>query len=1301
MDTSKLQPILNKESILKTANARELRQAPQDVLERYTGYALTHIPLGDTTQQLANLRRVIVENKTCAVGTVVGPYGYGKTSTAVHLWNELRKQRILSVPPFEWRNLDELLDAVYHWIRFEFAQGPKTYVEPLERLYHSYRQRYAEEMSARLGTDVAQDLIDRGRLVLDIRAEDVVGFYGEACQLCEKAGYQGLAIFTDELQATLAHYKPSRDQFFADLFEIVKGVLGLAGHWALILTMDDDTEGYIARLRSDVLQRLQRSALHFRVETMYNRREYPAELWAAFQDRFAFNGGDIILGETLDSVGQIAARRDLGAGPRMVTNALSLAIKNYIQRSTSYTPLQFVDDFLTGQVLFDQRGKFTTSVRKALDNPDVRLSESNQRVVKLLAAFPIGCSEEILQRFELLAAFRGLPPLARKELVLQQSGGYILRYLAEKEEEPEQIEQRLVKEFVSRYAPGKVYAERAASGFMSQILMEPLFIGWKSEGHNQVRIGAIEYQAEFFRGSFDARYPDRLVAVLITAVPQSPPPQWQKPTGDADIELRFELNYGIAASEPSRLLVSPTKPGVAVFQLNVNTFSTEDAEKMLRALTEYYDTEQLTPLLALSLMDHLYRNRGDRPDDRNRVNMVIAPLRQYALTVLLNERLETTPQDFASNMVGTERIKDLFRQQCRQLYPDYHTLIATRNWRENLQQYNYALDKVIADDGLSVARGRRPWKASKEDIADAFRIPGRRLVNLEPLIDVLGDLIVKEEFSGRQSSSEVSLRFQLHPLEQDWLSQLEGSRERVKRDGAELAALPAEQLMRGAKQTGYTDAEILEVIRLLQTRRFIDYDPKKNLLIRTVDDVDDLRDAVAAQISALENLVNGLKALPDFESGRYPIMHLRTTLEAAKERDEIEAIKAEVRQHDSNLRAFASQRLAIVKEKLQKEQEGLLERIQQGVPAWLGREFAASPLKDPLEKQRSDVAAAYEAALDDIRQAREDSIKSAQQIVGSGPEPIVSISKNLSDLSRLSRRLNTRVQSFEDRKEDMDAWRRVSEATVQLNAMAQHAQQVYGNDELLIEVNQLWSALRAKFEAQPLAVLGMHNDAEAQIEARRRRVTEWLERRREDFEKRCQAYRKALARSGIEAELRILFDTEHPSNSYNALAETALQYAVAHLSALARRFNDQLQIVRYALQVQQLPLEDSETRVHLALEQAKLLDQQIAPEIAHDLNRWDKALLEPLSVLTQTERELATEIQRAVQPRPAEGTEINLLQLLAASSSGRQIDLRGLIIHLLDQGSETVDLGAIMTDLRSLFQKNQVSIHVGLLQQNR
>ncbi len=130
MDTSKLQPILNKESTLKTALAAELAQAPQAVLTRYQTYALTHVPLGQTTQQLANLEARYHQEQDLRHWHDRGPYGYGKTSTAVHLWNELRQHQILAVPPFEWTNLQQLVDAVYHWARFEFSNGAAAYVKP-------------------------------------------------------------------------------------------------------------------------------------------------------------------------------------------------------------------------------------------------------------------------------------------------------------------------------------------------------------------------------------------------------------------------------------------------------------------------------------------------------------------------------------------------------------------------------------------------------------------------------------------------------------------------------------------------------------------------------------------------------------------------------------------------------------------------------------------------------------------------------------------------------------------------------------------------------------------------------------------------------------------------------------------------------------------------------------------------------------------------------------------------------------------------------------------------------------------
>ncbi len=517
MDITKLRHILNKESILITANARELGQAPQDVLERYRHYALTHVPLGDTTKQLKNLEKVLIENQHCAVGAIVGPYGYGKTSTAVHLWKELRDRKILAIPPFLWVNLSELMDAVYHWLKFEFSLGPKACIEPLNKLYERYRQSYKDEIFRKIDPEVAQELLDRGSLVLEIRPDDVVAFFKDASNLCEQAGYKGMAIFTDELQATLAQYKPSRDEFFAHLFQIVKDIQGLEGNWALIISMDEDTEGMITLRRQDILTRLQHSALYFRVKDVYNRREYPAELWAAFEQRFGFEGKEVISIYTLDSIGQVAARNDLGAGPRMVTQVLALAVKSYEKSGQAYTPAQFVDDFLAGLVLFDQQGKFPTAVKKALDNDLVRSSEINKQVVKLLAAYPMGCSDTTLTAFELLEAFQAFPSLARKELIIQLAGGPTLRYLAEEVVVIENIAQRLTNEFVSRFSPGKVYAARAAEGLLAQVITTPTFTGWKGDNPKEVDVNGIKYQSVRFQGSFENSYPDRVISVLVAA----------------------------------------------------------------------------------------------------------------------------------------------------------------------------------------------------------------------------------------------------------------------------------------------------------------------------------------------------------------------------------------------------------------------------------------------------------------------------------------------------------------------------------------------------------------------------------------------------------------------------------------------------------------------------------------------------------------------------------------------------------------------------------------------------------------
>lgn len=1299
MDISKLQPILNKETILNTAHALELAQAPQDVLTRYQTYALTHVPLGATSQQLANLRRVITKNKKCAVGTVVGPFGYGKTSTVVHLWNELRQHKILTIPPFEWVNLQQLVDAVYYWTRFEFSLGPAAYTDSLDAIYERYASAGLDRVGDALDPETARDWFERGRLNLDLRPQEVLTFYSAVTELAQQAGYEGLAIFTDELQVTVADYKPSRDQFFNDLFQLVKDTLDLPGNWAWIISMDDGTEGIISRLRADLLQRMQHSALYFRVEEVYDRRQYPTELWQALAERFDFDGNEVILPETLESIGQIAARNDLGAGPRLVTNAFSLAVGHYDQNRTPYTPLHFVNDYIEGLIKFDQRGKLPAAVKKALENVEVAASDPLQNVVKLLAAYPAGCPEEILARFELGDGFRAFPPLARKELIVRRAEGYTLRYLLEEDRPPEQIEQRLTQEFVARYAPGSKYAQMAATGFLDHVLLEETFRGdWKTGRRHEYQRGNIKYQLQELTGTFDPRYPQRKLTVAITSVPQSPTPDWEKLDPEADIELRFEFNYGLLSTEPSQLLIAPERPDIAVFQFNLNAVNKEGAQKILPdILFDYYSADQITPQLTLALVEYMFAHSGDLPDDVHRVRAVVAPLRQYALMLLLGEDLTINRDEFASGMVGYERIKDLFRVQCQLLYPRYQTLIG-RGWQQQLQQYSYALERVINEEGVAVARGRRPWETTKEDAADAFTIPNRSLTRLETLLDGLESLIIKEEYSGRQASSPIRLRFQLHPLEEQWLEELETSNETAFYEGMPAPAVHAIELIRRTQVEGYTLEEVQAVMGLMESRQFVTLNQRDNMLIRRIDNITEIKDQVEAELARLAESVDRLEeAVPEFDRRRFPLHELRDRLETVGNREEAEMLRRDIRRHESTVKGFSASRAADRREKYLNEVGTLRNLVQEGVPQWLSRPFVLSPLQDLLEQQRRNYAGVFETTLREVRELALEGSKILQDLPESPMESLVLLQRVLPELRTASERLKRRLQGYTDIREDMDAWRRLVEQMTGFGEQAQSITEKYGSDRWEQSASVLWDDTRNQMTANPLALPTLHRDIGQKLTELNQQLEDWIKNQREDYEQQRQQYEDALNRVGMEVRLRIPFNAQHPAESYDALVETVRGHLSRYFDDLQRHLNALLQKIRYATLVQHVDLSAVEKQARSILTEIEQLQEKLTPDLLRDKVRAESEVLQPLHNISEKAHMMDIETQRAFQKRAPDASEAELLELLQTTIANGEVDLYSLIMYELDQGDNEIELDQLMGQLRALFLKNQVGIRIRVL----
>jgi hypothetical protein len=221
----------------------------------------------------------------------------------------------------------------------------------------------------------------------------------------------------------------------------------------------------------------------------------------------------------------------------------------------------------------------------------------------------------------------------------------------------------------------------------------------------------------------------------------------------------------------------------------------------------------------------------------------------------------------------------------------------------------------------------------------------------------------------------------------------------------------------------------------------------------------------------------------------------------------------------------------------------------------ISRSLQTGPFSDHLEKQRVDTMVGYQSALDEIRHARDESIRESQNIAGAPADVLIKSYDLLQNLQKQIRRLGTRIQSYEDRREDFEAWHQVSSMAIELDRSATMAEKVYGNANIRTETNELWARLVSQFETQSAAVPDMHRSVAKQIEVCQQHAAEWLGARREDFECQSRDYQLALAEADIQVDLRIPFDQEHPSESSTALMQAVSQSIVNYTVSLARRLS--------------------------------------------------------------------------------------------------------------------------------------------------
>jgi len=646
-------------------------------------------------------------------------------------------------------------------------------------------------------------------------------------------------------------------------------------------------------------------------------------------------------------------------------------------------------------------------------------------------------------------------------------------------------------------------------------------------------------------------------------------------------------------------------------------------------------------------------------------------------------------------MVGVDRVKELFRLQCRKIYPNYKTLATSKSWQPNLQQYRYALEKVITQDGISIARGRNDWVATKSTVAETFHIAGKSQQRLEVLVRELVEVGVLEtiNFAGRQAYSEVSLKFKLHPLENEWLRILDNSKQHTNVQGSMVPAVAAEELFKFGTKNGYTLEEMSEVLQLLRTRKFIDQ--RQNLIVRTIDAIDDLRESVSAFLDQIEaNIIALRDGLPEFDDTRFPIMKMRTDLANFKDRDEIEQLRSKLREWSGSINSFVGSRSSSIRQKIIDEQNKLHELNRQGIPLWINYVFEPNPLINQLEKQRSNRVLSYQNTLDDMRKLREVSIRALQDTSGSSVDILLKLYNLLRDLSDKSNRLGRKLESLKDEQQDMTSWRDVAKTAREVDSKARSINQTYDYKEFLVLAEQLWKVLQNEFESDPLSIFSKHQNARERIEQVDKRIADWVENRRRDFEQKCHSYQLVLSQAGLQIDLKIPFDPEHPNASVDALLNQVNSGLQRYLSALSNTIVQAVTTIRYSIKVQKLPLEKVEEQAQKVLQIAEQLQKELTVEKLSSFEIFKERIVQRLIALSADEQSLSSEVKSAIHKQSPEGFEIRLMEMLDGSTQSQRADLRGLIIRMLESGDNSVDVDDLMDSITSLFKKNQISVFI-------
>jgi hypothetical protein len=1296
-----LEKILKKDPIINTATWEELMASPERVSKNYRKHAMTHMSLGDAQDfEIRMLKRLVSQQKVFS-GLVTGDFGLGKTSMLVYLWHKAEEKGIIAVPPFSWRSLDELFSGIQTWVSFILEQKNLEHKEEFEEIASQFQKRGMKKevdllvsngMSEEKAQQFVEDKIKEGSYRLDRTIAEFLNFCDRITTFLVGSGYEGLMIFTDELQITLNELAP--EKVFQYLFELSNSTMNRDGRYGIMLGLPLNSFVQMQQVKSDALDRFKAQKMLIDLSKIYTS-DFAVQLWDKYATYFGFEGikDKIIDHYAVKSLGQLtdSSRKDIGNGPRSVISAFNAIVKHYQEIHSTYTVLNLVEDCMNDEILLGERSHFVTIVTSLVEK--VERDSAFKKVIYALAAFPQGCKPEVLSYYQLInnKTQSLLTEWIGNEIRQSMIEGYRLVALDQVQVGQQSFLDQAIKDFLRYYQANDKGVEQNTVKSFNQVIVPELLtdrneLSWTCL-FEQTTDDPIEFKP-FEGGVYETdiggtyykvkeRYPNRHLH-LVTMTNFSKKKLPKKTTFDTNYVFTgnwiFFLDFDGARG--NSVIKQSSDNYSYAFNLNLKTKINVE----IPILSELVPFEKTDVQLLLNLIRYLHKTGNVPTSEKEDLNYIIGEMISEVITALFDLNMKKVVRsDWALRNHGKSILIELFEKMCEERFPDYQTLMVGR-WKPKMSYFK----AFIESENIPLAQKRgvepvakhytRMTAKEKKEISSLFT-----LGSVGPFDQLMTD------FSSLISIQDGDhLYLNIHPAEKRCVELIENSKEEINIDNKKTKAIDISVLREELLLLGYTEQERIQIFEFASLRKLFFLDKPRNKFYIKPLTIEEWKITLASQFQYAESLkteleLQGLKVVVGMEQ-------IKARIEGLRDEEGYEQLSSVMRdvfhRLQTDMTLYVNKSISTLEDKLQKSGRVLsdidrsLAEFQvpedpQKLHWYKYKEKLVNALKEIQEQYAiitTEKAKLHKTQLQDFSEAR------------NGVQFFVDMTSRLEEVHRKWDELKPARKKLETDVEDWVKWKDYFNERLDLQDLLNRLKTM--GLTLLIE----------RIETEDMDVQIEWEKAESKIPSYHEWITKLrgvredivieLQKSRKQFGEEKKNYQHLLSALEIGQPIRTQFREDEQSKSYTELKEEFESIIIKQLDKWLEQTENLEQRLRYYTEVLEIDVEPIENHVMTISSELFKASTKLKKEI-------DLQDLEALNSIPTRINKAKRLVSKAVKKGELTKKEAEVLEAIEGQSS----TLEDLILRIAEQ-TDKFDLEEILRIATNLFKKNYINIKI-------